>query len=227
MVLELQRAERVRDAFDRVRDRVRVVVGRIDAPGVAGAVMRRVPDAVERRIAHVDVGRRHVDLRAQHVRAVGKLARAHPPEQVEVLLDRPVAIRAVAARLGQRAAILADLVGRQAVDVGLAVANQLLGVAVHLLEVVRRVEHPIGPVEPEPADVLLNRVDVLDVFLRRVGVVEPQVAEAAEFLGDAEIQADRLGVADVQIPVRLGRKARVHAPAVAAGLSDPRRRSRG
>ena len=74
MILELQRAERVRDAFDRVRDRMRVVVGRIDAPGVAGAVMRRVSDAVQRRVPHVDVRRRHVDLRAQHVRAVGKLA---------------------------------------------------------------------------------------------------------------------------------------------------------
>ena len=153
--------------------------------------------------------RRHVDLRAQHVRAVGKLARAHPPKQIEVLLDRAVAIRAVAARLGQRAAILADLVGRQAVDVGLAVANQLLGVLVHLLEVIRGVEHPLAPVESEPAHVLLNRVHVLDVFLRRVGVVEAQVAEPAEFLGDAEVQADRLGVADVQIAVRLRRKARV------------------
>ena len=37
-------------------------------------------------------------------------------------------------------------------------------------------------------------------------------------VGDAEIQDDRLGVADVQIPVRLGRKSGVHAAAVAAGV---------
>ena len=113
-------------------------------------------------------------------------------------------------------AILPNLVGRQAVDVRLAIADQLLGVAVHLLEVVGGVEHPIAPVEPEPADVLLNRVHVLDVFLRRVGVVEAEVAEAAEFLGDAEVEADRLGVADVQIPVRLRGKPRVDTPAVPA-----------
>ena len=35
--------------------------------------------------------------------------------------------------------------------------------------------------------------------------------------GEAEVQADALGVADVQIAVRLRRKPRVHAPAVLAG----------
>ena len=41
MVLELQRAERMRDPLERVRQRVRVVVHRVDAPGVAGPVVRR------------------------------------------------------------------------------------------------------------------------------------------------------------------------------------------
>ena len=66
----------------------------------------------------------------------------------------------------------------------------------------------VAPVEAEPADIALDRVDVLLLFLRRVGVVEAQVAVAAEFLRDAEIQADRLRVADVQIAVGLGREAR-------------------
>ena len=87
MILELQRAERMRDVLDRVRRRVREVVHRIDAPRVAGAVVVRVPDPVQHRIAHVDVRRRHVDLRAQHVRAVRELAGAHPPEEIEVLVD--------------------------------------------------------------------------------------------------------------------------------------------
>ena len=43
MVLELERAERVRDPFDRIRDRV--VVGRINTPCLAGPMMRRVADA--------------------------------------------------------------------------------------------------------------------------------------------------------------------------------------
>ncbi len=46
IVLELKRAERMRNAFDRVFERVREVVHRIDAPVVARAVMMRVFDAV-------------------------------------------------------------------------------------------------------------------------------------------------------------------------------------
>ena len=117
VILELQRAQRMRDVLERVRRRMREVVHRIDAPRVAGAMVMRVPDAVEHRVAHVDVRRRHVDLRAQHVCAVRELAGAHPREQIEVLRDRAIAIGALASGLGQRAAVLADLVGAQAVDV--------------------------------------------------------------------------------------------------------------
>ena len=57
--------------------------------------------------------------------------------------------------------------------------------------------------------VLDDGLDVLDVLLGRVGVVHAQVADAAELAGDAEVEADGLGVADVQVAVRLGRKAGV------------------
>ena len=46
-------------------------------------------------------------------------------------------------------------------SVGLAVADQLLRVLVYLLEVVGRVIHPVGPVEAKPADVLLDRFNML------------------------------------------------------------------
>src|SRR6185437_12172495 len=54
-------------------------------------------------------------------------------------------------------------------------------------------------------------LDILDFLLRGIGVVHAQVANAAELARDAEIQADALGVADVQITVRLRRKTRVNA----------------
>ena len=41
MVLEFERADRMRDAFDRIALAVRPVVHRIDAPLVAGAMMMR------------------------------------------------------------------------------------------------------------------------------------------------------------------------------------------
>ncbi len=64
----------------------------------------------------------------------------------------------------------------------------------------------LAPIEAEPAHVALDRVDIFLLLLGRIGVVEAQVATAAEFLGDPEIQADRLGVADMEIAVRLRRK---------------------
>ena len=208
VLLELERAERVGDLLDGVRRRMREVVHRIDAPRVAGPVMVGAADPVEHGIAQGDVRRRHVDLRAQHVGAVLELAGPHARKQVEVLLDGPVAVRAFTAGLGQRAAVLADFLGAEAVDVRLAGHDQVDGVVVERLEVVRGVKRLAMPVEAQPADVLLDRVDVLDVFFRGVGVVEAQVAGAAELGRNAEIQADRLGVADVQVAVRLGREAR-------------------
>src|SRR5690606_13090261 len=74
-----------------------------------------------------------------------------------------------------------------------------------------------GPVEAEPAYVFLDRGDVLGVFLGWVGVVEAQVAAAAELLGDAEVQADRLGVADVQVAVGFGRETGADGVVLAAG----------
>ena len=180
--------------------------------------MRRLANPVHHRIAHVDVARRHVDLGAQHVRAVLELARAHAAEEVVVLGDRAIAVRAIATGFCQRAAIFAHLVGRQAVDVRLAISNELLGPLVELLEIVRRVIQMLAPIEAEPLDVALDLVDVFLRFLDRVRVVEPEIAAAAELLRHAEVDADRLGVADVQAAVRFRGKPRDDGGSVFAGL---------
>ena len=65
----------------------------------------------------------------------------------------------------------------------------------------------LAPVEAHPAHVGLDRLDVLVLLLDRVGVVEAQVAAPAELGGDAEVEADRLCMADVQVAVGLGREA--------------------
>ena len=103
--------------------------------------------------------------------------------------------------------MLADLVGGKVVHVGLAGLDELDGPLVQLLEVVGGEVQVLAPVEPQPADVGLDGVDVLLLFLHRVGVVEAQMAAAAELAGDAEVEADRLGVADVEVAVGLRREA--------------------
>ena len=67
-------------------------------------------------------------------------------------------------------------------------------------------------------DVALDGLHVLGVLFLRVGVVEAEVAGAAEALGCSEVHDEGLGVADVQVAVRLGREAGVEASAVAALL---------
>ncbi len=215
VVLELERAERVRDVLERVRNAVRPVVGGIDAPVVAGAVVRGVADAVHGRVAHVDVGRGHVDLRAQHVLAVGELALVHFAEELQVLLDAALAVGAVLAGLGERAAQRAHLLGGQAVHVGVAAAHQLFGELVQIFEVVRgvvlvRAPARVLPGKAEPLHRVADRIDVLRFLLRRVGVVEAQVAGAAILAREAEVEEDRLGVAVMQIAVGLGREARAN-----------------
>ena len=137
----------------------------------------------------------------------GELAGAHAREQVEVLLDAPVPPRARAAGLGEGAPVETDLLGRLVVHVREAGADELDRPVVQLPEVVGRVVQVVAPVEAEPADIGLDGVEVLLLLLDRVGVVEAEVTAAAGLPGDAEVEADRLGVPDVEVAVGLGREA--------------------
>ncbi|MNJ51340.1 hypothetical protein D3C77_466410 [compost metagenome] len=64
------------------------------------------------------------------------------------------------------------------------------------------------PIEAKPFHVFLDRVDVLYVLLEGVRIVKAQMRAAAEFIGDREVNPDRLGMPDMQVTVRLRRKAR-------------------
>ena len=197
----------MRHALYRILKRMREVVHGIDHPLAARVRMLRVADAIDDGIAHVDIGRRHVYLGAQHLLAVGEFPRAHPAEKIEILLHATVSVRALLAGLGQRASGGADLVGGKVAHIRLAVTDEFLGALVHPSEIVGGVEHPV-PLEPQPADVFLYALHILDVLFDGVGVVEAEIALPAELLLDAEIDAYRLGVPDVQIAVGLGRKTR-------------------
>src|SRR4029077_19962694 len=75
----------------------------------------------------------------------------------------------------------------------------------------------LAPVEAKPVYVPLDGVDVFLLLLHGIGIVEANVVAAAEFDGKAEVQADRLCVAEMQIAVRLRWKARDDALHQAAG----------
>src|SRR5215813_1592170 len=68
----------------------------------------------------------------------------------------------------------------------------------------------LAPIEAQPVDVALDRVDELLLFLGRIGVVEAQMAAPVVFLGEAKVETNRLRMADMQIAIRLRWKARHH-----------------
>ena len=179
VIFEFQGADRVRDALKRVREGMRIVVGRIEAPGAAGSIMGRMFDAVEDRVAQVDIGRGHVDFGSEGVGAVGEFAGLHTSEEVQVVVDGAAARGAVLPRLREGAAVGPHLVCRQGVDIGETLPDQVHRKFVEPLEIIRGEKHFPLPIESQPADVLLNGLDIFRVFGGRVGIVESQVADAA------------------------------------------------
>ena len=88
---------------------------------------------------------------------------------------------------------------------------------VQLLTIIR-CEMLIAPLEAQPFKVCLDGFHVLDAFFFRIGVVKTQIAGAAVVFGDSKIQANRLGMPDMQIPIGLGRKAGGNPSPVFAGF---------
>ena len=215
MDFEFQRAKRVGDAFEVIAQSMGEIVERVNAPLVSGLVMRGVPDAIEDRVAQPNVRRLHVDLGAQSARAIGKFARFHARKQVEVFFHGAVAKRSVLAE----PPVFVGFSWRHVADVGFAFAHELLSEFVDLIEVIGSKERRavafqseifVRPAIDQPTDIGHDRVDEFRLFFFRVGVVHPHVADAAEFARDPEVEADRLGVSDMEIAVRLGREASVN-----------------
>ena len=194
------------------------VVHRIDAPLIAGPIVGLLLDPVHDRIPHGDIGRGHVDLGPQDVGPVLKLPGPHPLEQIQVFFHGPVAIGALLARLGQGAPVLPHLVRAQVADIGLAHPDQLQGILVEFFIVIGGIVQTILPVETQPFHVADDRLHVFHAFPARIRVVHAQIAGAAVLGGDAEIEADGLGVSDMGVAVRFGRKAGGHAPLVLVGF---------
>src|ERR1700745_426087 len=122
--------------FDIVAQAVREIIHRVNAPPVASAVMRSMPDPVEHGVPQPNVRRLHVDLGPQRGMTVRKLASTHPLKEEQIFLRRastkwtllsayPVA---VSVRRGEL------------VHIRLAFGDELNCVFKKLLEIVRGVE---------------------------------------------------------------------------------------
>ena len=99
----------------------------------------------------------------------------------------------------------------------------MLGVLVHFFKIVGGVKKS-APLEAQPAHVFLDAFLKECVFFSWIGIVKTKVATAARtrqllgiLVGQAKIETDRLGMADMQKAIGLWWKSR-HDLAVALGL---------
>ena len=65
-----------------------VVVHGVDTPFITCLVMLNMPDAINRRVSHIDVWRAHINLKTKNVFAIGKLIGAHSSKQIQVFINR-------------------------------------------------------------------------------------------------------------------------------------------
>src|SRR5204863_9313580 len=105
------------------------------------------------------------------------------------------------------AAHFANVIRGRAVDERFPVANQILSPLIELLKVIGRMKQLI-PLESEPLHIARDRLCVLLFFLRRIRVVETEMTTSAVFIRDAEVEADRFRVTNMEIAIRLRRKSR-------------------
>ena len=197
------------DALQSVLNGVGEIVHGVDAPLVPLPVMVHMADAVDHRVAHVEVAGGQVDFGPEGILVVLELPGPHPGEQVEALLNGPIPVGGHGGGV-QVAPVLLELLGGQLTDVGQPLFDQLHGKLVVLLKVVGAVEEPVAPVEAQPVDILLNGLHELHILLGGVGVVHAQVAQAVILLRSAKIDAQSLTVADVQIAIWFRRKPGVY-----------------
>ena len=210
LVFEFKRANGVGDVFKRIFDWVSKGVHRVDAPLVTRAMVFGKADTIDCRVTQVDIGACHINLGTNHHGAFGVLTVAHFAEKTKVFFNRAVTIGGVLSRFGQSAAIGMHFFRGLFVDVGKAGLHEVLCAVVHPLEVVAcEVEiifFAVLPIKAQPLHRLFNGVDVLLVFLDRIGIVKAHVAVAAVVTSQTEIQADTLGVTNMQIAIGFGRK---------------------
>ena len=184
--------------------------------------MRGVLDAVEKRIAEHHIGMGHIDLRPEDLLAVGIFAVPHLPEKLQVLLHAAVPPGALDTGLVNCSPAFGNLFLALVVNVCEASLYELFGPLVKLVEIVGCIALLL-PLETHPAYIFLNRVHILDILLDRIGVVIAEIGLSAILGGESEIDAQALGVAEVQIAVGFGRETgqnRIHFSAFEVFFND-------
>lgn len=169
-----------------------------------------IADTIERRVAHVEVAGSQIDFCAQRHAAFRKFTGAHTAEQIEAFFDRTVTIWAGSRRIDIAAAGLEFFRGQFA-DISQSLFNQLFGIGIGLFKIIAAKIQAVIPGKAQPLDILLDSLHIFIILFGGVGIIETQVAQATKFFGDAEVDAQSLAMADMQISVRFRWKTGVNS----------------
>ena len=214
VISKFQSAEGVGNLFNWIRQAMGKVIHRVDGPFAAGAVMTCFQNSINSRITHVQIWRRHIDFCSQNVASFWKFAVTHPCKKVEIFLHWPLPVRTVFTWFGESAPEPSHFICIEVADIGLANFDQLDGIFIKLIKIVGGVKKIITPVKSQPFDIFKNGLYISILFLAGIGVVKTHMTDAGRvFQGDAEVEADGLGVTDMEETVWLRRKTS-HQPTV-------------
>ena len=161
-------------------------------------------NAIDRRIAQVAIGRSHINFSAQDIVAfhVRWLARSRARFSATLRLCPG---RCSPGWVGDRDSSW-GFRGEFA-DIGVALIDQLIGIADHLFKAVRGPVEMFAPVITQPLNIAFDRLDIMRIFRCRVGVIKAQVGAPIVFFSGAKIEMDRFGMPDMQIAIGFGWKA--------------------
>jgi hypothetical protein len=101
--------------------------------------------------------------------------------------------------------LYSNFFGAAIVNISMALFYQLNGKVVKLIKIIRCVQL-IGPFKAQPFYILFYAVNILYVFLYRVGIVKTQVSFTVIFLCESKVKAYGFRVPNMQVAVRLRRE---------------------
>lgn len=229
---ELDSAHGVGDTLERITDAVGEVVGGVDLPPVAGAVVVvLLDDTVCGQIPHLWVALVGVGQALLHAEVgIARLVFAvtHGAELSQRLFDgtRAVLAGVALATVVGAATLHVDLLScgmsapdhtvvslleghtRAVAHVCAVLLDELLGQLVQLVEVVAAVGD-LPRLKAQPLDDIQDTCEILLLLLLWVRIIIAQVALALVVLREAKVDRDRFAVSDVQVAVGLGWESRV------------------
>ena len=207
VVFKLKSTNGVCDTLDGIGDRVGEIIHRVDAPLVSCPWMLCVFYSIEGRVSHIDVGGCHIDLCSESVLSLREFTVLHSQKEIHVLFDGSIPIRGILSRLCKCSSVFLHLFRRKRVYICLTFTDEIKSDFIKLIVVIRSIILMFAPVETQPVDIVLYGIDIFHIFLGGVCVIKPKVTDAFILLCQAEVKANALDVSNVEIAVRLRRKA--------------------